>query len=136
MDAGCKRVLKRIRPTRIEPKALEDVVEEMSNPPSSPEDSYAIPLPPTPPATPEFLQQLSPPRSEEPVALGHAGEGPAGMEVQKDYEGLCKTKMGSRCLWKGGSCRRGEAQESSVTALAESRPSEPFRSHFLVRDVA
>ncbi|KAG7323443.1 hypothetical protein KOW79_013145 [Hemibagrus wyckioides] len=40
MDAGCERVLKRIRPTRIVLKALEDVVEEMYDPPSSPEDKF------------------------------------------------------------------------------------------------
>ncbi|KAG7315744.1 hypothetical protein KOW79_020610 [Hemibagrus wyckioides] len=66
----------------------------MSDPPSSPEDSYAIPLPPTTPATPESSQQLSPPRSEESTVLGHADEGPAGMEVQNgpsDENAPCKS---------------------------------------------
>ncbi|KAG7324185.1 hypothetical protein KOW79_012201 [Hemibagrus wyckioides] len=89
MDPGCKRVLKRIRPTRLMPKVSEDIEEEVFDPPSSPEDSYPVPLPPTPPATPQSSQQLSPTRSEESTISGHeevvvvsgyAGEGPAGME--------------------------------------------------------
>ncbi|KAG7331859.1 hypothetical protein KOW79_005828 [Hemibagrus wyckioides] len=86
MDPGCERVLKRIRPTRLIPKVLEDVEEEMFDPSSSPEDSYTVPLPPTPPSTPQSSQQLSPPRSEESAISGHeegvVDEGPAGMEVQ------------------------------------------------------
>ncbi|KAG7329871.1 hypothetical protein KOW79_006093 [Hemibagrus wyckioides] len=96
MDLGCERVLKRIRPTRLLPKVSEDVEEEMFDPPSSPEDSYAVPLPPTPPTTPQSSQQLSPPRSEESnisgheevvVVSGHADEGLAGMEVQNGPSG-------------------------------------------------
>ncbi|XP_053092557.1 NACHT, LRR and PYD domains-containing protein 4E-like [Pangasianodon hypophthalmus] len=87
---------KRIRPTRIVLRGIEEEEEEedrMSDHPSSPEESYAVPLPPTPPPTPEFSQQLSLPRSEEPVVSGreetvvseHTGEDPVGMDVQDIY---------------------------------------------------
>ncbi|KAG7320654.1 hypothetical protein KOW79_016507 [Hemibagrus wyckioides] len=103
MDPGCECMLKRIRPTQLMPKVSEDVEEEMFDPSSSPEDNYAVPLPPTPPETPQSSQQLSPPRSEEStisghgegvVVSGHADEGPAGMEVQNgpsDENASCRS---------------------------------------------
>ncbi|XP_053098233.1 uncharacterized protein LOC128321731 [Pangasianodon hypophthalmus] len=89
MEDRCERRLKRIRPTPIVLRAIEEE-DGMSDHPSSPEESYAVPLPPTPPPSPELSRQLSPTRSEEPVVSGHketvvtehANEDPAGMEVQ------------------------------------------------------